>query len=70
MTNQLHLLNEVAKLLKKRPHQVVYAITSGLVQEPQLRIGNRRIFQAADIQRLARHFALKGKKEEPCTTNI
>jgi len=60
--NKVFLLNEVAKLFKMRPHQVAYAISSGLVPEPKLRIGNKRIFQADDIKRLAVHFG----KEATC----
>ena len=49
---KVFLLSEVAKLLKRRPHQVAYAISSGLIPEPTLRIGNKRIFQSDDIKRL------------------
>lgn len=59
------LLSEVARLFKMRPHQVAYAISSGLVPEPKLRIGNKRIFQSDDIKRLAVHFG----KEAPCPTS-
>jgi len=70
-----YLLGEVARLFKKRPHQVAYAISSGLVPEPKLRISNKRIFVDEDIRRLATHFGIafdldahaqaKGK-ESPC----
>ena len=60
--NKVFLLSEVARLFKKRPHQIAYAISSGLVPEPKLRIGNKRIFQADDIQRLADYFG----KEAQC----
>ena len=60
---KLYLLNDVAKILRKRPHQIVYAITSGQVAEPPLRIGGKRIFQADDVQRLAMHFDLTSGKE-------
>ena len=43
-----------------KPYQVVYALTVGLVKEPELRIANKRIFEQEDIDRLAKHF---GKKE-------
>jgi DNA-binding transcriptional MerR regulator len=60
--NKVFLLGEVARLLEMRPHQVAYAISSGLVPEPKLRIGNKRIFQADDIKRLRAHFG----KEAQC----
>lgn len=70
---KLFLLSEVAGVLRKRPWQITYAITSGIVPEPKLRIGNKRIFVEEDIERLAAHFAIvygghtpaKGK-EAPC----
>lgn len=63
--NKVFLLSEVAKLFKKRPHQVAYAISSGLVPEPKLRIGNKRIFQSDDIKRLSAHF----RKEAQCRSS-
>ena len=64
---KLYLLNEVAKVLRKRPYQVAYAITSGSVKEPKLRISNKRIFLEEDIRRLAVHFGIDPEaKEEQC----
>jgi hypothetical protein len=72
---KLFLLSEVAGVLRKKPWQVVYAITSGAVPEPKLRIGNKRIFVDGDIRRLATHFgiayggavpALPAGKGAPC----
>ena len=53
MTNSFMLLGDASRLLACRPYQIVYLISSGQVPEPALRIGNRRIFQADDIRRLA-----------------
>ena len=50
---KLFLLGDVAKMMKKRPHQITYAITSGLLPEPEMRIGGKRIFQEQDVQRVA-----------------
>jgi hypothetical protein len=58
------LLNEVARRLQVRPHKVVYAITSGQVEDVGLRIGGRRIFRPSDVQRLARHFRVRLKTQE------
>jgi hypothetical protein len=70
---KLFLLSEVAGVLRKRPWQVAYAITSGMVPEPKLRISNKRIFVAEDIERLAAHFGIAygghtpvNSKEAPC----
>jgi hypothetical protein len=54
----LFLLSEVAGVLRKKPWHVVYAITSGAVPEPKLRIANKRIFLDEDIRRLAAHFGI------------
>ena len=49
-------LKDVARLLKKKPYQVAYALSVGQVPEPELRIANKRVFQREDVQRLAKHF--------------
>jgi hypothetical protein len=72
MKNEHYLLNEVARRLQVRPHKVVYAITSGQVEDVGLRIGGRRIFRPGDVQRLARHFGVRLKNEdkgEQCPTS-
>ena len=75
---KVYLLSEVARLFKKGPHVIAYAISSGLVPEPKLRIGNKRIFVDEDIRRLATHFgityggAVPGQpagKEAPCQSS-
>lgn len=58
------LLNEVAAMLGLRPHQVIYAITSRSVEDVALRIGNRRVFQASEIERLANHFGITLQTKE------
>jgi hypothetical protein len=58
MRKQKHyLLRDAARLLKQKPYQIAYAISVGLVPEPALRISNKRIFMAEDIERLRAHFA-------------
>jgi DNA-binding transcriptional MerR regulator len=46
------LLRDLARLLRRRPHQIVYLLTSRQVPEPALRLGNRRVFTAQDVERL------------------
>jgi len=58
-------LKDVAKLLKLKPYKIVYALTTGLVEEPKLRIANKRIFQEDDVQRLAAHFGVQLKTKQP-----
>jgi hypothetical protein len=52
--------------MRKRPHQITYAITSGLLPEPKMRMGGRRVFQDEDIDRIAHYFGVRLKKEAPC----
>lgn len=68
MKQEHYLLSDVAKRLAIRPHKIIYAITSGRVEDVGLRIGGRRIFRPGDIQRIARYFGVKVKKEEQCPT--
>jgi DNA-binding transcriptional MerR regulator len=64
MNREHYLLRDVARLLKVKSYRVSYAISVGLVPEPELRISNKRIFQEKDIERLAKHFGseLDGKE--------
>jgi hypothetical protein len=59
MTNDNLLLSDVARLLRVKPYRVTYALTTGLVPEPQTRIANKRIFDADDVARLADYFGTK-----------
>ena len=44
------LLKDVSKLLGIRPHRIDHAIASGLVEEPKIRVANRRVFQKEHSQ--------------------
>ncbi len=57
MNKKLMTLGEVAKVLGVKPHRITYALSNGLVEEPALRIANKRVFQADDVNRLAQHFS-------------
>ena len=56
-------LKDVARLLKVRSHRVGYAVSSGAIPEPDLRLGNKRIFSTEDVQRLAEHFSVRFDQE-------
>ena len=68
MKNQNLLLKDVVALLggKVKPYQITYAISVGLLPEPQLRIANKRIFQASDVEKISTYFgvALKNQKQK------
>jgi len=66
MENKQLSLSEAARLLGVKPYRIGYAISTGLVAEPILRVANKRIFQAVDVQRLARHFGVNLKKQGDC----
>jgi DNA-binding transcriptional MerR regulator len=51
--NDYRLLGDVSRLLHTKPHKIVYLLTSGQVPEPEMRLGNRRLFSEEDIERLA-----------------
>jgi DNA-binding transcriptional MerR regulator len=52
------LLKDVAKRLGIKPYRITYVLAVGLVEEPELRIANKRIFDEEDIERLAKHFGI------------
>jgi DNA-binding transcriptional MerR regulator len=61
--NDFSLLGDVARSLGCKPHRIVYLLTSGTVPEPAVRLGNRRLFTAEDIARLAAKLNTKEKNE-------
>lgn len=66
MSERLRILSETAKLLGVKPYKITYALVTGLIPEPQLRVGNRRVFCQEDVQRLANYFGISVANEESC----
>jgi MerR HTH family regulatory protein len=64
------VLAEVSKILGRKPHQIVHLLTSGRIAEPEQRNGNRRLFSAEEVARLAHHFKVMPRwtAVEPATT--
>jgi hypothetical protein len=54
MTQQLYLISDVARQLNVPPHRVAYLYMTRKPPEPALKLGNRRIFTLADVQRIAK----------------
>lgn len=54
MTQQLFLISDVARQLQVPPHRVAYLFMTRKLTEPQLRLGNRRVFTIGDVQRVAK----------------
>lgn len=53
MNKDLYLISEVAQRLDVPPHRVAYLLITRKIDEPKLRIGNRRMFTEADANRVA-----------------
>jgi len=51
-------LRQVAELLKLRHYRIEYAIATHRIPEPAIRVANKRVFQPADIERIASHFGV------------
>jgi hypothetical protein len=47
-----YILHEVAKAVGRKPYQIAYMISNGELDEPKLRIGNRRIFTHEEVVRI------------------
>lgn len=63
MNTDYFLLGDVARILRCRPYQIVYLLTTGQVPEPALRIGNKRIFTIPDMQRIAERLHMQLAQE-------
>lgn len=53
MTQDLYLISDVSERLGVPPHRVAYLLMSKKIEEPKLRMGNRRIFTDDDAKRVA-----------------
>ena len=53
MNTQFFLLNDVSRILNVRPSKIAYLLSTRQVEEPALRLGQKRVFNWQDIQRLA-----------------
>jgi DNA-binding transcriptional MerR regulator len=57
MTQQLFLISDVSRQLNVPAHRIAYLFMTRKLPEPQLRLGNRRVFTLADVQRVAKALA-------------
>ncbi len=58
-------LKDVSRLLGVQPYQIQHAYSVGAVPEPGTRISGRRVFEMADLRRLAKHFNVTLKANAP-----
>jgi len=66
MTHDHYLLNEVAKQVGRKSYQIAYLITTGVIEEPEIRINNKRVFRNNDVEKIRRVFqtrAANARKE-------
>lgn len=54
LSQQLYLISDVSRLLAVPAHRIAYLFMTRKLAEPQLRLGNRRIFTLVDVQRVAK----------------
>lgn len=54
MTQQLYLMSDVSRMLGVPAHRIAYLFMTRKLAEPQLRLGNRRVFSRSDVQRVAK----------------
>jgi DNA-binding transcriptional MerR regulator len=54
MTRPLYLMSDVSRMLGVPAHRIAYLFVTGKLPEPQVRLGNRRVFRPAEVRRVAR----------------
>lgn len=59
MKQEHFLLNEVARLVGCKGYQIAYQIANGNIEEPKLRINNKRVFTLEDVARIREVFKVK-----------
>lgn len=60
MSEHLCLIGEVSRRLEVPPHRIAYLFLTRKLAEPELQLGNRRVFTEADVRHIAQAL---GKKE-------
>lgn len=54
MTQQLFLISDVSRMLGVPAHRIAYQYMTRKLAEPALKLGNRRVFTLADVQKVAK----------------
>lgn len=52
-------LGDVARLIKVPPHKIAYAISSGCIRDPEMRIAGKRIFTQQEAEQIGAYFSSK-----------
>ncbi len=53
MTEELFLISDIARRLDVPPHRVAYLFLNRKLEEPKLRMGNRRVFTVDEAKGVA-----------------
>jgi DNA-binding transcriptional MerR regulator len=54
MTKQLFLISDVSRMLGVPAHRIAYQYMTRKLEEPSLRLGNRRVFTLVDVHKAAK----------------
>ena len=57
--NELYLLGDVARKLNVKPYKIAYLYVTRCLPEPELRLGNKRVFSNVDAERIALKLGLE-----------
>lgn len=52
MDEDQFLLSQAARLAGIKHYQLAYLLTTGVIEEPRVRIGGRRVFSTAEVERI------------------
>lgn len=63
----MHLfsLGDVSRIIGIPRHRIEYAIANGALQEPTLRLANKRVFTEQDVNQIAEYFGVTTEGENP-----
>lgn len=62
-------LKDVVRMTGLQCYQIQHAYITGAVEEPRVRISNRRIYEMADVRKLCKHFGVELKAEQAVAAN-
>ncbi len=57
-------LKDVVRMTGLQCYRIQHAYITGAIEEPRVRISNRRIYEMADIRKLCKHFGVTLKAEQ------
>jgi len=57
-------LKDVVRMTGLQCYQIQHAYITGAVEEPRVRISNRRVYEMADIRKLCKHFGVTLKTDQ------